>query len=197
MLIQRKVPGKTFQADQVGINKLKNDFFSEAREFVYFRKGEWRGVLDSIQHARDWAAANPEWVAISIAAYTPAKGFVAALAKKLGVALKVVRGYFCRPKPCHVTRRVICCTGIGKQVVRDWEAVCGTGSVVTIPRSQGGQFRYVLNEKRYAIFSRLGPNDLRGVIGTDRQTLRMLREMFDREFIEADLRKRRRRKRKS
>lgn len=188
MLKKRRVSSGTFQADQLGINQLKNDFFSEAREFSYFRKGEWQGVLESIRYAYEWAQANPQWVAIAVALYLPSKDLVAGIAKVVGVAVRKVRKYFGRPRRLAITRRVICSKGIDKSVVKEWESICGIGSVVTIPKIQVGQFRYIVNEKRYAIFSRFGPNDLRGIIGSDRETILMLRQMFDREFIEADIR---------
>ena len=187
MIKRKKVKSEFFNADQDGINQLKNRCFSEAEEFCYFRKGEWTGIESSILHALEWAQANPEWVAISIAAYTPSKDFLKGIVKATGVTINRIKKYFGKPAKMKITRRVICGKLTRKSKIREWESICGEGSVVTIPKIQTGNFRYILNEKEYAIFSRFGANDLRGVIGSDKQTIIMLREMFDREFIEADL----------
>jgi len=197
MINKQKVKSEAFSADQAGINTLKNDFFSEAREFCYFRKGEWTGIEDSILHAIQWARENPEWVAISIAAYTPSKDFVRGIVKITGMAANSIKKYFGKPLKGKITRRVICGKETNKLKIRKWEKYCGEDSVVTIPKKQTGSFRYVLNEKRYAIFSRFGANDLRGIIGYDKQTILMLREMFDREFIEADINNKKRKSKKA
>ncbi len=146
----------------------------------------------SIGHAIAWAKANPEWVVIAVAMYTPSKDLIAWIAKTLGVVAKVVwdktAEYFMDKKARHVTRRVICGERIDPGLVEKWEAICGKRGVVTIPESQKGLLRYIVNEKRYAIFTRVAENDLRGIIGTESEMIRTLREMFDREFIVADLR---------
>ena len=193
MLEKRNASGQYFRADQIGVNGLKNEFLKEAREFVYYRKGEWRGASASVQHAIAWAQANPEWVSIAAAMYTPSKDLVLLVAKALGKtvtwATKKVKEYFTSPKPRHVTRKVIVSEGIDLEVVEKWEAVCGKGGVVIIPNSQKGLWRYIVNEKRYAIFTRVGVNDLRGIIGNEPEMIQTLREMFDIEFIVADQRK--------
>ena len=196
MLTLRRVATRLFQADQKGINDLKNEFYAEAREFVYFRKGEWHGVLESIRHATEWAHQNPVWVAIILASYQPAKDFIKAVAKATGAGIDQINAYFGRKKKHAVNRRVICGPSVRRADILKWEKICGTGSVVTIPKSQISEFRYIVNEKRYAIFSRFGPEDLRGIIGTDQETVAMLRDMFNREFIVTDLKKLRRKNRK-
>ena len=192
MLEKRNASGQYFRADQVGIDELKNEFLKKARQFVYYRKGEWHGGLASVQHAIDWAQANPGWVAIAVAMYTPSKDFVFLVAKALGKtvawATEKVKEYFANRKPRHVTRKVIVSEGIDSEVVQKWEAVCGKGSVVIIPNSQKGLWRYIVNEKRYAVFTRVGENDLRGIIGNEPEMIQTLKEMFDYEFIVADQR---------
>jgi len=196
MLDKKNSSGQYFRSDQVGIDKLKNEFLKEAREFVYYRKGEWHGGLASVQHAIAWAQANPAWVSIGIAMYTPSKDLVILVAKSLGKtvawATEKVKEYFASLKPRHVTRRVIVSKGIDPEVVEKWEAVCGKGGVVTIPNSQKGPWRYFINEKRYAIFTRVGENDLRGIIGNEPEMIQTLRQMFDTEFIVADIQNKRR-----
>jgi len=192
MIDMKKTRGHCLVADQRGIDELKNEFMEESREFVYYRKGEWHGAETSIRHAVEWAKAHPEWVSVAIAMYEPSKDVVPLIAQALGRAAssveKTLRHYFGPPIPLHVTRRVIVGKSIRRRVVEEWEAECGKGGVVTIPKSQQGVWRYIVNEKRYAIFTRFGENDLRGIIGNDRTMIQTLREMFDFEFIIADQR---------
>jgi len=203
MIEERKISGVSFHVDQLGIDQLKNDFLSEAREFVYFRKGEWTGAANSVQHLVQLMQANPAWVPTMTAFYEPAKEVIAdvalsALAKAAGATIEkvweIVQRIFLPPRPpdkdhYYVTVRVICTRrrGIGAEIA-EWEERCGKGSVVVIPESRVGQLRYIVNEKRYAVFCRLDSNSLQGIMGTDQQTIRMLRNMFDREFIVASIR---------
>lgn len=187
MLKQKQDSIRFFKVDQRGINDLKNEFYDEAREFVYYRKGEWHGILESIRYAAEWAKQNPQWVAIAVACYQPTKDLVKAIAKATGVGVASIKRYFGQKKKHVIDRRVICSSGVFKKDIEKWEAICGTGSVVTSPESQVGKFRYIVNERRYAIFTRFGPNDLQGIIGTDRGTIVTLRDMFNREFITMDL----------
>jgi hypothetical protein len=188
MLRKKLSRSRTFLADQEGVDKLKDEFFDEARDFVYFRKGEWHGILASIEKAASWSQSHPEWVSVAIAMYVPAKDLILEICKATGALSKKVREYFTNSRNNTVTRRVICGKSVGKREIAKWELICGQGGVVTIPKGQIGQFRFLVNEKRYAIFSRLGPDTLQGIIGTDIQIIKMLRERFDFEFIEADLR---------
>lgn len=152
MIKRNRIKSEVFSADQDGIDKLKNEFFSEAEEFTYFRKGEWTGIESSILHALKWAQANPEWVAISIAAYTPSKDLVKSIARASGVAINVVKKYFCKPAKMKITRRVICGKSTKKLKIREWESICGEGSVVTIPKIQTGNFRYILMKRSTQFF---------------------------------------------
>lgn len=205
MINKNAVRATVFVADQAGINKLKDDFFDEARDFVYFRKGEWHGVRASINKARHWAQTFPDWISTAKAMYTPAPELISLVAKGIGIVArvvsKIVRKYFTKHTAKTVTRRVICSPDIGEAEIREWEYICGVGSVVTIPHEQVGQFRYVVNEKRFAIFSRLGPNNLQGIMGTNEAMIRMLRDRFDQEFIESlvkrEIRRNKPKKRKS
>lgn len=194
---KERIRGHAFVADQAGINKLKDDFFEEARDFVYFRKGEWHGVRASIRYARAWHKAHPRWRSTSIAGYAipealPPLILQLLIAKGISITVKfigrVLRPWFHRRSPQTATRRVICGPDVGRSEIREWEDICGEGSVVVIPKGQIGQFRYVVNEKRYALFSRLGSNDLQGIIGSDARTIRLLRNRFDAEFMVAKVR---------
>ena len=194
---QNKISAYSFQADQKGIDDLKDEFYSEAREYVCFRKGEWHGVLASFDYAVEWALENPEWVSTAVLCCRPAKDLLRSIAKATGAGVaEIKRRYFGRKKSGTINRRVICGPTVKKADIAEWERICGAGSVATIPKSQIGEFRYILNERRYAIFSRFGPQDLQGIIGTDKKTLTMLRDMFTKEFIVADTKKRLRQKRR-
>lgn len=192
---KKRIQAQAFQTDQLGIDQLKNEFFREARDFIYFRKGEWEGIVQSIDCAIKWVEANPDLTLITLALYPPAKDMVTAIMKVTGVSSQRVKKYFGRPDGSKnlVTARVICSETVDSSSIRKWEDICGKGSVVTIPQSQTGPFRYLVNEQRYAIFCRLGPNDLRGIIGQDKQTIAVLRYRFDQEFVEAAIKKSKRR----
>jgi len=190
MLTKTRVRASVFFADQAGINRLKDDFFDEARDFVCFRKGEWHGLKASVEKAIEWANANPDWVSTAVAMYAPARELLPTLIKVVGVSARricrlIFGKVFDKRRPRTVTRQVICSPDVGKAEIAEWEDVCGVGTVVTIPQKEVGQFRYVVNEKRFAIFARLGPNNLQGIMGTDPNMIQMLRDRFDHEFIQA------------
>ena len=188
MLDIEKIKCKHFVADQDGIDDLKNEFFDEAREFVYFRKGEWAGFGECLKFAVEWVINNPEFIAVSIALYPPSKELVKDIVKKANTTAKKVRVFFGKPKKGYISRRVIVTKGrLTKKQIADWEESCGEGSIATIPKAQGGKFRYIVNEKRYAIFTRMSKDDLRGIMGNDEETISILRDTFDREFIEAKI----------
>jgi hypothetical protein len=57
---KEEIRAQRFEADQEGIDDLKNEFLDEAHHFVYFRKGRWSGFEASIRHVAEWVKANPE-----------------------------------------------------------------------------------------------------------------------------------------
>lgn len=199
MFREQKIKGVSFQADQMGIDQLKKDFLSEARDFAYFRKGEWTGIESSVQHVVEWVNANQDWIPTALALYVPSLELIEHLVKITGASAKAIKAFFgarAPDKKHYVTVRVICTTDNRKRAkISEWEGICGEGGVVTTPKSQSGHFRYLVNEKRYAIFSRLGPDMLQGIMGTDREMILMLREIFDREFIQASIKQTRSRNR--
>ena len=185
-MITHNISATSFHTDQSGINNLKNTFFEEAREFVYFRKGEWTGIVDSVQHASNWLQSHPEFVPTVLAFYKPTAELLKSVIATTGKTEKKVMSFFSKTPPDkhYVTRRVICSVRPNtKSEIANWEKICGKGSVAIIAKSQAGHFRYLVNEKRYAIFSRLGENSLQGIMGSDKDTIIMLREIFDKEFI--------------
>lgn len=178
---------KYFEVDQAGIDDLKNRCFNRAREFSYFRKGEWTGVEDSISNAETWAAAHATFVMSAVAAGAAAVRLLKDAAVIVGAGRAVLErvkdAYItARPKPRHVCRRVICSSRVRKAHIKEWERLCGRGGVVTIPRSDVGPFAYVVSDRMWAIFSRFGADDLRGIEGTDQHMISMLRNRFDQEF---------------
>lgn len=191
MLDKRAMKVYRFQTDQLGIDNLKNEFFNESRDFVYFRKGEWTGFESSLENVIAWIQANPQWVLTAIALYVPVRQLVKDIVEATGAAIKLVKTYFDRRRDHKFLRtvRVILSEGkLDESQIAEWEDICGQGGVASIPKDQVGVFRYLVNEHRYAIFSRLGSSDLQGIIGTDQQMIRMLRYLFDREFIVASIR---------
>lgn len=196
MITKKSTTVVTFVTDQKGINQLKNEFYNEAREYIYFRKGEWHGVDDSIRNAIQWAKNNPDWIAERTAGYKPSKELINKIKKATGANDSQIKKYFGKRKKKGIDHRVICGPSISKKDITRWEKICGIGSVVTVPKAQIGEFRYLVNDNRYAIFSRIGPEKLLGIIGTDERMLSALRDTFMAEFIIEDIKKQCRRKRK-
>jgi len=192
MLKKRAIKAEIFQADQLGIDQLKNEFFDESHDFVYFRKGEWSGFESSLEHVATWVQQNPEWTLTAIAPYyILVRQLIKDIVKITGATTDLIKAYFDRRRNREFVRtvRVILSEAkLDQSLIAEWEDICGQGGVTTIPEDQSSYFRYLVNEQRYAIFSRLGPNDLRGFIGKDRQTIGILRYLFDREFVEASVR---------
>ena len=190
MIETKNVRGKSFAADQAGIDELKGDFLREAKQFCYYRKGEWTGVAESVRQLSEWTILHPEWVPVALALYRPSKELLSDLRKVTKISVNALESMFFGKRPdrrkTHVTVRVIVGKRRGgKKDMSKWEALCGERSVARIPASQVGPFRYIVNDKRYAIFTRSGPNRLQGIIGGDESTITALRDKFDREFIEA------------
>ena len=142
--------------------------------------------------AREWALVNPEWSFTNLAFYIPSSETIEEIIRLTGVTRDWIKRMFPSSqdrKGFVRTLRVICTEGsVGSSEIAEWEQICGVGSAVTVPKEQGGAFRYLVNEREYAIFVRHGENDLRGMLGTDTETIRVLRERFDKEYLEAYVR---------
>jgi len=208
--------GQSFEATQQDIDTLKNEFWDEARMFSYFRKGEWHGILASIDFAEAWAAAHPllESAALlgnafllyprikegAISVAEGARQSLTAVAKTLCFPVTVIRNYI---RPVHdlrtVSRAIITTKKLTREEESRWGRVCGMGTVARIPEAQRGSFTYLVNERRWAIFTRLSENELRGIIGEDKSMRDGLTIRFLREFIAAQetVRKSNRKKRRA
>ena len=183
----KKIQTECFEVDQRGIDDLKNRCFNEAKEFSYFKKGNWAGILASIENAELFQSARPGITMTPVAAYPGARELAKDVAGLIDVSAGELQAFLSsyvgrRKRKNHICRRVICSSRVNKARIAEWEAVCGYGGVATIPESQVGPFTYVVSDRMWAIFTRFGKNDLRGVQGRDQQTIMMLRICFDREF---------------
>lgn len=191
MIKYKQASYRIFQADQRGINDLKNEFFNEARKFIYFRKGGWQGFPDSLKYASEYAQNNPGITLTPVASYQLSSSNVAALRAKYKIDIERAKHYFGNRKKDNKTVRAIYTRGSLSRAQRDaWAKLCGRNSAVTIAESQAGEFRYLVNEKRYAIFMRLSGNRLQGIIGGDSSMINNLRDIFDLEYLIALLGKR-------
>ena len=192
--MDKRIKAKRFQVDQPGIDKLKNQCFNEAKEFSYFRKVEWTGILSSIENAETFQAEWPMVTMSALAVYPGAKAIAKDAADLVKASTATFRD-FCskymarRRRKNHVCRRVICSSVVRKTRISRWEDICGKGGVVTIPKSHVGPFTYIVSDRMWAIFTRFGKNDLRGLHGNDSNTISMLRKRFDLEFNSAKMRK--------
>lgn len=193
MSVIEPIKAEWFRVDQSGIDALKNRCFNDAREFSYFRKRKWAGILASIENAEAFQSAFPAFTMSPAAAYPGAKELIRRAASLVTAGPSTVsettRKFWRRRHPKHhISRRVICTRLVRTSAIARWEAICGDGGVATIPDSRVGPFTYVVSERMWAIFTRFGKNDLRGVRGTDAHTIAMLREKFDLEFLAAKMR---------
>ena len=190
MLTKEEIRTQRFEADQKGIDGLKNEFLAEAHHFAYFRKGRWSGFEASLRHTADWVEAHPE-ILLTAASPQPISSemlndvanIIQIDKEKILDSLKDYRGYSSGHREV-ITFRVIVVEGaLTQSDIARWESLSDLRrSIVTIPRSQEGYFRYLVNEKRYAIFCRLNKDLLQGIIGYDRKTIDLLRYQFDLEF---------------
>lgn len=189
MLVSGRISARWFRADQEGIDKLKNECFDGAREFSYFRKGGWSGIRASIDNAARWAIVHPRWSQTGRAPYAASDVLLQRIARDAGTTTSVVRRFFASQRsPRTVCRRVVCSPRVEKARIAEWEAICGKGTVAVIPRAQVGPFAYVVSDRMWAVFARFGPDDLGGLVGTDRKTILVLRDGFDHEFVVARIR---------
>ena len=176
-----------FVADQKGIDDLKNEVFNDASEFSYFNKGMWSGMASSVANAEAWAEAHPDWSADYIAPYNPPAAFLARLAADVNVEANAIAEFFGETRSHAVCRRVICNRGISEQLLVSWARVCGARTVARRTESSAPVLNFVLNETQWAIFMRLGPDELRGIRGTDRSMIASLSLAFDYEFVSLTL----------
>ena len=192
--MEKHIRAKYFEVDQLGIDDLKNHCFNDAKEFSYFRKGEWTGIVASIENAVLFREAWPVIVMTAVAAYPGAKELAKDAARLVGAGAIHLRTFISgfvapRRRKNRICRRVICSSRVSKARIAEWEEICGGGGVVTIPKSQVGLFTFLVSDAMWAIFTRFGWNDLRGMQGRDKQAITMLRNCFDLEFNAAKLRK--------
>jgi len=196
-ILNRNAKPQTFKTDQSGIDNLKNQFFNEAREFVYFRKGDWAGFHRSLQNARNYMQKHPNVTLTALTLSAVPLRVYEEIASATNIPIKKVKQYLnesyvdkARNKQDFVTIRVICGErALGESEIKELEKITNAkGSVKTITKSQAGDLRYIVNEQSYAIFFRVDKDDLRGVVGFDKEMISMLQLKFDKEFYVAAIR---------
>jgi len=184
---------KLFKCDQEGIDQLKDEFFKNAEEFIYYRKGEWHGILATLEWIKDYLVAHPGLVVTIISSYPDIK----ILAKDIKIYVqhntekaidsihKLIHKYSTDEKKLeHITCRVITSlTKENEKHIPEWEKICGKDGVCIIPKEQAGYFRYFVNEKEFCLFCRIDENTLRGIRGNDPMMVKILRDKFDKEFF--------------
>jgi hypothetical protein len=110
--------------------------------------------------------------------------------KKTGIKKEklysILKDYFatCTSDKHHITFRALVAEGSLKTSdIEKWEKLSKMKrSIQTVPVLQTGYFRYLINEKRYAIFCRLNENNLLGILGKDKEIIDMLKKKFDLEY---------------
>lgn len=197
MLKKHEIKAIWFEADQEGIDQLKNEFFNEAREFVYFRKGQWNGFYASLRNASKLIEEHPELVLTASSSLPLVKEMVDSIVETIGVkrekVIKILKKFHIER---HSRQSVVCFRAIvaegalSKSDIAMWENISELkGSIQTIPEAQKGYFRYIVNEKRYSIFCRIDKDLLQGIIGYDQEIINLLKNKFDLEFYSAATRR--------
>jgi hypothetical protein len=190
VLKKEEIRAQRFEADQEGIDDLKNEFLDEAHHFVYFRKGRWSGFEASVCHVAEWTKANPEIFLTAASSQPISDKILDDVANAVRVnkerVLDSLRDYY-EESYGHrevITFRVLVVEGALSELdIARWERISDLRkSIVTVPSSQEGYFRFLVNEKRYAIFCRVNKDLLQGIIGYDTKSIDLLRYQFDLEF---------------
>ena len=180
---------KSFECDQHGIDRLKEEFFENAEDFVYYRKGEWEGISAILEFVQNYLSNHPEIVISAIGVYPAIKILKKDVKHKLKQVKESMKNFIDKystnkKKPEQVTCRVITSlTEDNKKHIPKWEKLCGKGGVCIIPEEQSGYFRYFVNEKEFCLFCRIDDNTLQGIRGDNPMIIKMLRDKFDEEFF--------------
>ena len=171
---------KSFEGDLAKITEIQTSFLKEAKDFVYFRKGEFDNIVEMLLVLINHVLSNPKIIIASVAAYPGAKAIVSDIIK--GVK-KIEQFAKDRKEKNELTFRVISIkTDKNRKELKEFEEK-GVG-VCEIPEEKSGRLRFFVNEKRFCLFVRQEENDFFGMIGTDKLMIRRLRELFDREYTE-------------
>lgn len=152
---------ESFKADLDKITEIQKEFLKEAKEFVYFRKGEFDNIV---------AILNATMALI-----------------KLGVD---VIDIFRRkrqdkegsPREELVIRVISIKTPQNEQGLRELEQK-GVG-VCIVPKEKRGSMRYFVNEKRFCLFIRQQEDSFFGVKGNDSLMRAGLKQLFEAEYVE-------------
>lgn len=176
----------SFDATQKKVNQLKKEFFKEAEDFVYFRKGEFDGIVEFLKDFTLDLIDNPEKVIVWYIIYKGAKKIVIDKLRSIKDRKKKnekLKQFIHKKKKNEVTFRIISVESPrNKKELKEFERK-GVG-VCRIPEEKRGRIRYLVNEKRFCLFIRQEKNNFFGVEGTDELMIRRLRKLFDLEYTE-------------
>lgn len=163
---------ESFEGDLAKITEIQTSFLQEAKDFVYFRKGEFDNIAEILSAVMDYISRNPEIVIVSVAAYPGAKRIVTDSIK----AVKRIRRFAKdRKGKNELTFRIIL-TKKAKEFEKKGIGVC------MISEEKSGRLRFFINEKRFCLFIRQKENDFFEIIGTDKLIMSRLRKAFDYEY---------------
>lgn len=195
-------PVRSFECDQKGIDQLKNEFFENAEDFVYYRKGEWGGIAATTDFVKIYLLAHPgivvspmdiypaivtniDKIFMCIVAYPGARMLIKDTKKVIETIRNIIGKFSTDNKELNqISCRVITSlTEDNKKYIPEWEKLCGKGGVCIIPKEQTGYFRYFVNDKEFCILCRIDDNKLQGIRGKDPIIIKMLRDKFNEEFF--------------
>lgn len=182
-----------FEADQEGIDYLKNEFLDEAKQYVYFRKGRWSGFEASLEHVEKWVQNHPQCQLTSKSMKLGSDEAIGNVGNAASTTRETVRellrNYLEKADELGqaITFRAIVVRGVLTAAqISAWENISDLkGSIMTIPEAEEGYFRYLVNEQRFCIFCRVNANLLQGLIGHDTWMIQLLKNQFELEFYAA------------
>ena len=181
-------PDNSFCANSKGIIEKKAEFFDEAEEFLYLRKGEDVGadiiavlamVYQQMYDDSFWSFVG-KTSAISAIIERIIK-FYRWIREKIEERKEALRNNLDVHKPVSDVR-IICWPDTDNKKVKPLFRKLNYRVHRYESESQKGALRYYLNEKRFCLFIRTGDDDFTGVIGNDSRTIAELKQAFEKEW---------------
>ncbi len=154
--MRKKVSIDSFEGNLGKITEIQKEFFKEASDFVYFRKGEFDNAAEIAR-------------------------FVVTILSGI-VAVKVIASDLIRLVQQGKFRVISSETESNKEHLKKLKEKGARISIIV--EQETGKLRYFVNEKRFCLFIRQRGDKFFGVIGTDPLMISQLKELFEQDFKE-------------
>jgi hypothetical protein len=149
-----------FEADLNGVTEIQTRFLNEAKEFVYFRKGEFDNIVEILK-----AVTALVSLGAAIVRFIPDRD-------KEG-----------KEESRQFLLRIISCkTEENEPYLKQFEEL-GAG-VCEIPDEKRGRLRFFVNDNEFCLFVRRRENSFFGIIGDDEATRGQLQQLFESEYVQ-------------